>query len=550
MIFTSLRKFTKVIMWGIAIFIVPAFVIWNVGSAVRSRRSGFAGEIFQRKVAWKDFFREKQAARNELWMRFGDQMKNGPDVNDQAWTRLILREEANRRNIKVSNDELITHIKTLPIFRFSEMDPRTYAEVIARVFQQSPADFEDGMRTSLIIAKLMEQVASGVTASDIEIKQAYLNEHEKAAVDYIVVSNEELLSQVPADNETAMNEYYTAHAADFKKPEQADVEYLAIKLESFKDQITITDEQVQEYYERNKEQYRVPDADLATAAPAANDPTAPASPPEEKPAAYKPLADLSTSIRDILREKDMNERASLQARDIMNRLYTEQDLAKAAAEFSLSVQRTGPFSMMEEIPTVGLNFPFVQAAFSLKPGEISEVIKSPTAYYILRLAEKIAPYVPAYEDVREPVKKAYIDEQAQLLAKQKAAGLSVDIKKLVAEQNMTFSAAAASLGREIKSLDDVTRAGYLKDIGYANEFAQAAFSLKPGAVSDAVQFPRGYAVISVKQIFPIDEQALLAEREKYRQQVLTERKTTYLTDWFNALKERAKPVSFLEEDKR
>ena len=431
MIFKKLRKFTKAIMWVIAIFIVPAFVIWNIGSTVKSRRSGYAGKLFNKKISMDKHYEAKIATRNDAWLKHGDKFEQYINLDEQIWTRLILLHEAKVRKITVSNEELLYYIKNLPIFKYAQLTPQNYASITARVFQETPAEFEAGIKGSIMTAKLMNEVAADISVSDEEVKTTYHKENEQATVSYVLIEPKDFYESVSLENEEELKNHFNAHQEGFRKPEQANVEYVEIKLERFKDAIVITDERIKKYYGLNKANFKIT--------------LPPATKSEPNKIKYKPLTEVEDSIRERLIEKEMRNRASNLARQIMNKLFSETDLAEAANAYNLTVQKTGPFSMLEEIPNVGLSFPFLKAAFSLKIGEISEVIKTSTAYYILKPLKKIKPYIPDYEEVIEEVKQAYKETQGSKLAEKKAEQISSEIRELIDHKNLSFEDAAKKL---------------------------------------------------------------------------------------------------------
>lgn len=534
--FEKLRKFTKTIMWVVAILIVPSFVIWNIGSAVRERRSGYAGKLFNKNITWNTYQKAKRAARNEAWMRFGDKLDQSVNLEEQTWTRLILASEAKKRKITISNEELLDYIKNLPTFRFMELNPQNYSLIVAKLFQETPGEFEEGIRDSILMKKLIEQVAADVVITDNEIKDAYFKDNQQAKVSYLIVEPKKFLNSVPAPAEEALKSYYQEHHAEFKKPEQVIVSYLEIKLESFKKDIEITEDRISKYYENNKDKFKQEEKE-----PAAD---------KAKETSFKPLAEVKESIKEILIEKEMENRASDVARKIMSKLYTDADLAKVAQEFGQTAQTTGPFSMLEEIPNVGLNFPFLKAAFSLKSGEISEIIKSPTAYYILKPIKKIQPHVPPFEEVIDKVKDNYLEAEAEKLAKQETENTLAKIKELMAKESLNFEEATTKLSLSLKIAENFTRKGYINELGYAPDFTQAAFSLKPQEISTVVGTPRGFCILKQELVLPVTEEQFEKDKTSYKEKVLSEKKNKYLIDWFIALKQKANPVNYLEENKQ
>ncbi|MBU1087501.1 MAG: peptidyl-prolyl cis-trans isomerase [Candidatus Omnitrophica bacterium] len=531
MLFNNLRKHTKTIVWAIAIIIVPAFVLWNIGSAVSKRRSGFAGKIFDKRIPWKDFVIEKRAARNEAWLKYGDQSEQAMDLDEQTWTRLILLSKAKQAKITVSNKELLDYIQSLPTFRFAELTPENYNMIIARIFQQTPSEFESGMRNSLIISKFMAQLVADITASEQEVKDAYTKEFVQADITYALINPEDFLESVSVDNaEQALKVYYEENKESFKKPEQVDVQYIEVPIENFKTQINITDEEIKKYYEENKETFRI------------NEPA------DNKEPKYKTLKTESSNIQQILTEKAMNARAFDLARQIVNKLYADVEMQAVASEFNLEAKQTGPFSMLEEIPNVGLSFPFLKAAFSLGIGEVSEIIQTPTGFYILKPIKKLPPYIPLYENISEDVILAYKKSEAKKLAKEHGMEIRNQIIELMKNENLNFIMAAEKLGLKTKSVKAITRAGYIAELGYSQDFTNAVFDLKKNEVSNLLNTPSGLCITTLDQLINFNPEQFEQEKENYTNKVLAQKKNLFLNNWFSKVKTEANPQSFTQED--
>ena len=516
-------------MWVIAIFIVPAFVIWNIGSAIKNRQSGFVGTLYGKKVATKEFMAEKHAAANEALLKYGQNAPEGKALDEQAWTRMILIREAEKRNIKVSDSELLAYIKTLPTFRNADLTPENYTYMIGRMFNETPEEFEEGVRHSLMIAKLMNELIKDISVSEDEVFKSYAKENEQASVSYVVIKPENFVDDVKIDNEQVLKDYYEQNKESFKKPEQVDAEYIEVKLDNFKPQIKISEDQIKKYYDANKENYIL-------------------SGEEGKTAQYKPLEEVKQSISDILTEKEMNMLAQNTARKIITKLYSADNFQSVAKEFNLTAKRTGPFSMLQEIPNVGLSFPFLKAAFDLKVGEISEIIKTPTALYILKPVKKIKPYIPEFAEVTAEVKEKYKQDQSVNLAGEKARQTKQSIVDLMDKEKLDFKQAAEKLGLTVKESGEFTRSGYVSELGFAKDFTETAFSLKPGKISDPVSSSLGFCIMELNNLTPVDKEKFAQEKEQFTQKVLAQKKNSYLNDWFTRIRNEANPQVFADEN--
>ncbi|HWB55235.1 MAG TPA: peptidyl-prolyl cis-trans isomerase [Tepidisphaeraceae bacterium] len=58
---------------------------------------------------------------------------------------------------------------------------------------------------------------------------------------------------------------------------------------------------------------------------------------------------------------------------------------------------------------------FRQAAFSLSPGQISDTIEADGAYHLIQMVQRIPPKAVKFEDVKDAVRKAVMDQRVQLM---------------------------------------------------------------------------------------------------------------------------------------
>ena len=95
----------------------------------------------------------------------------------------------------------------------------------------------------------------------------------------------------------------------------------------------------------------------------------------------------------------------------MGRLKAGEPFEKVASEMSTN-QRTralkGEFPLFSrENPDLPKNF--IDAAFALKPGEVSEMVSTGDTYHLIKLEETILPQLVKFEDVRDSLFKDLMD---------------------------------------------------------------------------------------------------------------------------------------------
>jgi peptidyl-prolyl cis-trans isomerase C len=117
------------------------------------------------------------------------------------------------------------------------------------------------------------------------------------------------------------------------------------------------------------------------------------------------------------------KKARTQIEDVLKQVKAGQDFGKLAQQHSQdgSAAQGGDLGFFTRGQMVA---PFDQAAFALKPGEISDVVTTQFGYHIIKLAEKRAPSPVPFEQVSDRIRQ-YLDQQQ----KQEHARVFVDSVK-------------------------------------------------------------------------------------------------------------------------
>jgi len=165
---------------------------------------------------------------------------------------------------------------------------------------------------------------------------------------------------------------------------------------------------------------------------------------------------------------------------------------------------------------------FDEAAFKLKVGEISPIIKTNFGYHIIKLTDRKS--YPSYEDDKENLKKIFKQSRYQGEYDNLIAGLKTKYNFKLNEQSLALIAAksdSAKIGgnysklEEIKHLDDIK---YLNVISYAGKIVKAdAFLSQLGESNEYLNKPINSEILhTAAQKFGadylLDEEALNLEK--------------------------------------
>lgn len=221
------KHISKIIFWGLVILILPAFVMWGSGSTSRSKDKGpvFAGIIDGKKVSFEQLFGSLTSIRSQIILNYFSQpqvmdalLKNKGFLAKVAWDRLIMLKEVKKRRIKVADNEVISYIRSHPMFsRNGVFDPKIYEYVLRYNIGLSPRNFEEVVRDNMAIQKLKDAVTKGINVSDEEILTAYKRDNERIKISYLLAETKDFLDKVSIDD-SRVKDYYEKHKTEFTLP--------------------------------------------------------------------------------------------------------------------------------------------------------------------------------------------------------------------------------------------------------------------------------------------------------------------------------------------
>ena len=427
---SSIRKRSKLIMAGIIILIIPAFVLWGVTSAIKTRSGNYAAKVFGKKISVLDYNNSFKACQIKAIMLWGeDYNKNAQfiDLESEAWRRIIFLEEAIKKGLTVTNDELINHLKRYPFFQHQgSFDKQRYYYILARVFAVTPEQFEKIEKENLLIAKIQTHIADGILISDNELFEEYKIQKTQVKANYVFINALDFVGSVKVEKNNAI-EFFNNYKALFRIEEQRKVEIIKLQKEDVpgKSDLIIEDLLDNKTMLETAKKFNVEVLEsellLRTSKNIKDIP--------EKDAisiigqAFRQKFGESSDIIEgennfyIIKVNDIKEPYIPEFDQVSEQVETalktqlSLDLAKTAAEnfrekalalikdgdsfeqaiskLGIQVKTTEAFNLTSFIKDIGSNPLFNKSAFSLKIGEISEVIPAQQGSLFLTPIERI-----------------------------------------------------------------------------------------------------------------------------------------------------------------
>jgi peptidyl-prolyl cis-trans isomerase D len=476
---SKMERTRSLIIVGFAVLMAVSLVF---GTGLLGRLRGTAGEpvtgtevlatVGGDDITVADFNRSKESMEREFQQKYGGQITpaqigyTDQRILDDLIRQHVIVQEAKRLNLTASDAEVAALVRQNNKDASGKFDEQAYLQ------SGNVTNYEDGLRAQIAADKLRAFVTAGVSVSEDEVQKQFQRQNTSLGLVYVPIAADKLAARInPTDQE--LRDYYEQHKTDYRILEaQKKIRYLFIDQNKVGEKIPITDADLKAEFdkltdEQKKSGHRVQQIVLKVADPKLD-------------AIVKAKAD------DLAK----------QARGTTGTMTEQEfaDLAKGHSE-DPATAKTGGFvaGVVKKNPNKP-DDPY-QRTFETEPGGISGPIKFGNAYYILRRGDDVT---ETFEDAKPELLAALRNRKAYTIAAtlaQRAADRvkeTKDIQKVAQELAPEANMKPADMIRETPYIvpgDDVP------NIGSSQQFEEAIKPLEnPSDVSDRTQIKNGFAI--------------------------------------------------------
>jgi peptidyl-prolyl cis-trans isomerase D len=247
------------------------------------------------------------------------------------------------------------------------------------------------------------------------------------------------------------------------------VRYLLVDVDAMRPKVVVPARDVERFYNENMEMYTTPEQVRASHILFKTEGKTDAQVAEIKAKAEKVLAEAKGSA----------DFAALAKK------YSEDE---ASAKQGGDLDFFGKGKMVPE---------FDQVAFAMEPGQISDLVKTPYGFHIIKLVDKKAAVVKSFDEVRPQILEQLSSEQAGTKAASEAEAMEKEISK-----PGDLDKAAAAHGLKVLESGYFTKDQPIMGLGPSPEGVAQVFQLTKDQVTGMVRVGRGFAFMSVIDIQP------------------------------------------------
>lgn len=411
----------KLILGGVAL----SFVLWGIGDYFNSAGVQTVAEVDGAPISDSEFNlayeRQLNAYRQLLGKQFSKQAVAALGLKQDTIETLINRRlvlaEARRMGLVASQDVLLATVRSNPSFQSAgSFDTQRYQILTRNLGYRTPTDYEASLRLDLIASALQSALVQSATVSDKAVRERYAREFEKREIAALVVEPSAMQKKIKIDD-AAARAWYEEHKQAYYSPLRLTMNVVVIDPKKIASDISIDEADIKAAYEEHQDRYLTP---------------------ETRHARHLLIA--------LPKNANEADRKAAQAKidKALAQIKAGKSFASVARKFSedkATAKNGGDIGYLKQGDTVSA---FDAALFSMKKGEVSDVVETQFGLHLIKLEDIRPEHVKSLDEVHDALKK----ELALARADEEGYKLSQDLDDALGRED-SLKAAADSINLKV-----------------------------------------------------------------------------------------------------
>ncbi|MDH5541779.1 MAG: SurA N-terminal domain-containing protein [Nitrospinota bacterium] len=499
------------ILWLLVLaFVGTIFLVWGYGDERGQRPvakvKGQAITIAEFQQRYDRTLKQITQSNSEISQEMLKSLRLERKVIDELVLEKLQIEAAKEAGFDVSDDEISIMITTNPGFQSNGTFNRDLYFAVMKSNRLSPSQYENLLRNELLKGKLIKLISDAVEITEKEILDGYSWDYDQVNVRYSSFGHSRFESNVQV-NDKDIEEYYNKNRVKFMTQEKRLIEYLFIDPAKAVESMSISDAEINEFYGNYKDNYKQKEQfharHLIVMVP------------------ENPSRELEAELR-------------AKAEGYLAEIRAGADFAKMAEKYS-----EGPSSIKGgDLGNFGpgdMDPVFEDAVRKLKPGEISDIVKTSFGFHVIKLeSHKPESYTElklVKDDIIEKIRRSKGSGMAKARINKalKAAGeKDADWKKVAEANDVKYSSIRVEVGKELNLGEDW------------NKLVKRAFRMNVGELSSVMEMSKGYFVIRLIEVIPPKMRELEEVKKEIEQIIRVERSHDLARKTAQTIKDRYK----------
>ena len=492
----TMRKHATSWLIKVACFaIVIVFIFWGGYSYTEKKASRVAvvnGSYIGLREYQSTYSNLVEQMRRQFGRQFSSELVETLNLKGQALDRLINRRlilaEAGMLEFDVSREELQNAIVSYPAFQTNgQFDSLRYQQIL-RSNKLTPQDFEANQREDLLINKVEQFITRGTKVLESEMLSFFHHTRDRVNLAYVQIDPQDFKNQVKVDEE-AVRDYFDKHRENYRLADKRNILYVRFVPQDYLAEVEVTDQEIEEFYQLHQDDYREPK---------------------------------KVHARHILFRISENAKTA-EIQEILDRAKKVLDLARKGDNFAELARKYSDDSTASKGGDLGyfksgdMVKPFADSAFSLKKGEISDLVRTRFGVHIIKVEDIKEESVKPLAAVKETVRQSLKEERSREIALQRADSF-IDLSRALDD----LQKAAAEAGLEVKESGLFAAEEPIAQLGRHPEINDIIFALRPKEISPAFSIGDDQLVAQLVEIQDSRLEEFAEAQEKVQEDWITE----------------------------
>jgi peptidyl-prolyl cis-trans isomerase D len=475
----------KIILGALALAFALSFGVYSYYGSGREVALKVNGEPITVSQVREELGRLSEEARRQLGEQY-QQLAPMLNLKDRAVNQLVDRallfQTAQRLGVGVSQAELGRRIAQIEAFQKNgSFDLETYQRVLARN-RLTPEGFEEIQRNDLVLQKLSILIAGAGQVTPLEVEQELVRRLTQVKGVYRLFAPESYLDQQKAGDQE-MQDYYQKNRQSYLVPEKIQLRYVAFPLSAFRDRADVRQVDITDYYELHRDQYARPERVRASHILIKLDQNATES-----------QVEIAKKLAESILEKARQPGADFAE---LARQHSQGPTAERGGDL-------GYFRRGQMVPA------FEELAFRLEPGGMG-LVRTRFGWHVVRVVDKESAQVTPLEEVAGEIRTQLTESQAKDLA---AAAAERAFDKVVGGESL--DSVAQGRGAKVHETPAFVKGQPVEGLPGLEGVAQAVEGLGRGQVAPVMTYEGGAVLAVVQRVIPETVKPLEEVREEVR----------------------------------
>jgi peptidyl-prolyl cis-trans isomerase D len=422
-------------------------------------------KVGKEEISLQEFSNTVESVRNRMQAqgeKFDPAVLESPMFKKSILDGLIMRRlvnaETERSKFTISDEQLNKHILSMPEFQDNGQFSQDIYQSTLEQNGLTAHKLESSIRNDLIVAQARDDLARLSFAPKSVAEDTIKYQYQKREVSTAEIKASSFLSEVKVTPEQ-VKDYYELHKDKFKVPEKVKLEFVLLSAASLINDVTVSDEEVKAFYEQNLDKFQG----------------------DEQRQASHILIGFGVSATDEDKQKAKEKADEIEAQLKENPKRFEE----LAAKYSQDPGSATKGGSLGSFGRGAMVKPFEDAVFSMKAGDISEVVESEFGYHIIRL-DGVTGNSSSFDSMKSQIKADLIFQKAQI----KYAEHTEEFSNIVYEQSGSLQPVAKKFNLTVQTTDWLSReegAKYFKNSSKLMDMVFSDDALKDKRNTEAVE---------------------------------------------------------------